>query len=90
MGSPRLTKANKQAISERLRAAREVAGYSMRKVADGTGVSPPAVAGWERGTVPDAEHRAALAELYEIDESVLFVEIESRLDAARELLRRPA
>ena len=27
MGSPRLTKANKQAISERLRAAREVAGY---------------------------------------------------------------
>jgi transcriptional regulator with XRE-family HTH domain len=87
MGSPRITKANKQAISARLEAARWLAEMSMREVARVIGVSPPAVAGWEHGVLPEPPHRAALAELYEIDEAILFAEVESRLTAARELLR---
>ena len=92
MGSPRLTKANKQAISEARSPGRPGGGRVLdaARSPTGPGCRPRRWPDGKRGTVPDAEHRAALAELYEIDESVLFVEIESRLDAARELLRRPA
>jgi transcriptional regulator with XRE-family HTH domain len=87
MASPRLSDDNKRAMGERLQAARWVAGLSGRSVAATLGVSPPAVAQWERGTLPGADHRAALAKLYDVDEAVLFAEYEAHLDAARALLR---
>jgi transcriptional regulator with XRE-family HTH domain len=87
MDSGLVTKANKLAMSERLQAARWLAGLSMRAVASTIGVSAPAVAGWEKGTLPESPHRAALAELYGVDEAILFAEVESQLNAARELLR---
>ncbi|HEY2304191.1 MAG TPA: helix-turn-helix domain-containing protein [Acidimicrobiales bacterium] len=67
----------------RLAAGRTEAGLTLQAVADRLGVSNSVVAAWERGSVPDDDRRAALADLYGIGEAVLFAEYESALAAVR-------
>jgi transcriptional regulator with XRE-family HTH domain len=70
-----------------MRAARELAGLTLAKVAAKCGVSITAVAQWERGAIPGDDLRALLAGLYGVDEAILFAEYEARMAANRELLR---
>jgi transcriptional regulator with XRE-family HTH domain len=82
----RLTPAQRAEAGRRMRAARELAGLSLTKVADDAGVSITAVVQWEHGATPAPELRAALAELYQLDEDQLFAEVAERMAANRALL----
>jgi transcriptional regulator with XRE-family HTH domain len=84
----RLTRDERASQGDRLKAARDVAGLTMRGVAYKLGVSVNAVTEYEHGSTPPAERRAILADLYGIDEEVLFCEWHARMDAARALLTR--
>lgn len=83
----RLEKTERSTMAERLRAARYVAGLTARAVADACDVNINSVIGWEHGSLPTAENRRKLAELYGVYESVLFAEVDARQAAAAALLR---
>jgi transcriptional regulator with XRE-family HTH domain len=51
-------------------------------------VSTNAVAQWERGSMPGADYRPLIAQLYGIDEDLLFAEVAERMAAHRALLTR--
>jgi transcriptional regulator with XRE-family HTH domain len=87
MGRERLTKEERAVLGERLRAARYLAGYTMRAVADSLGVHVQSVVQWEHGAVPAPDNRAKLAALYGVAEDTLFAEVAAYAAAARELLR---
>jgi len=78
------------ALGDRMRAARELGGFSLPKVAAEIGVSTNAVVQWENGSVPGDTLRPAIAVLYGVEEDILFHEYEARLAANRALLERPA
>ena len=84
----RLTRDERTAMGERLRAARDVSGLSLRQIADATGVSFTTVPEWEHGSLPRPDIRARLADLYDVDEDILFAEYESRVAAAKALIGR--
>jgi transcriptional regulator with XRE-family HTH domain len=73
-----------------MRAARELGGLSLPKVAQAVQVSTNAVVQWEHGSLPSDDLRSAVAELYGVDEQTLFAEYEARLAANRALLRPSA
>jgi transcriptional regulator with XRE-family HTH domain len=75
----RLDPAARQSMGARLKAARQLAGYTMRQIAEQRGVTPSAVLEWEHGSLPSDGHRAALAELYGVSEQLLFAELADRL-----------
>lgn len=83
----RLNRSEREAMAERLEAARYMAGLSIRGVAAELGVHTASVTQWESGSVPVPETRARLAELYGIEEDVLFPELAARRKAAEALLR---
>ncbi|HEY2300796.1 MAG TPA: helix-turn-helix transcriptional regulator [Acidimicrobiales bacterium] len=83
----RLNRDERTAMGDRLRAARHVADLTLRQVATATAVSVNAVDQWEHGALPGPELRAVLAELYGQPETVLFAEHETKMEAARALLR---
>lgn len=89
MGFDRLTKADREVMARRLKAARYTAGLTLRATADALEAHTASVTQWETGTVPVAETRTRLAELYGIDETVLFAEIEANRQAAEALLSTP-
>jgi transcriptional regulator with XRE-family HTH domain len=72
-------------MGDRVKAARVVAGLTQKQVADKMHRSRHAVIEWERGVLPDAETRDALALLYAADEAHLWQEEHSRLDGLRDL-----
>jgi transcriptional regulator with XRE-family HTH domain len=74
-------------MGQRLEAARYMAGYSVRGLADRLDVGKNSITAWERGTLPSAETRAKLAALYDITEDVLFAEVAAQRADAEELLR---
>lgn len=81
----RLSLNERVAMAERLAAARQISGLSLRDVASDLGLSPHAVHQWERGSLPTlAATRARLAELYGVPVERLFAEVESHLAAARD------
>ncbi|HEY2301811.1 MAG TPA: helix-turn-helix transcriptional regulator [Acidimicrobiales bacterium] len=84
----RLTPEERAALGDRLRMARDVARprLTVRAVAEHFDVSTNTVHHWEHGGLPSDEFRPAIAELYGVDESVLFAEYQDRVDAAREAL----
>lgn len=84
----RLTTVERTAMGERLRAARDLSGLSLRQIADAIGVSFSSVQEWERGSLPGAEIRSRLAELYAVDGDILFAEFEARVAAAKALIGR--
>ena len=83
----RLNEGERLTLGPRLRAARDLAGMTLRGVAAELGVSVNSVVQWEHGTLPVEDNRAKLAALYGRDEDVLFAEVAARMDAARALLR---
>jgi transcriptional regulator with XRE-family HTH domain len=83
----RLTAEQKTAQGDRLRMARNLARLTVRDVAGRFGVSLNTVHHWEHGGLPSDELRPLIAELYGVDERILFQEYEDRLEAARELLK---
>jgi transcriptional regulator with XRE-family HTH domain len=87
MENLRLTRAERATMGDRLRAARHVAGLTLREVADTAGVSVNAVEQWEHGSLPQPTLRAGLAQLYGQPEELLFAEHETKMEAARALLR---
>ena len=87
MASYRLTLQEKFAMGRRLQAGRWTTGLTLRQVGDAVGVSANTVTQWERGALPKAEYRAALAGLYGVAEADLFAEFEAGMDVARALLR---
>ncbi|HWC39643.1 MAG TPA: helix-turn-helix transcriptional regulator [Acidimicrobiales bacterium] len=83
----RLTPQERLAFGQRMRAARELAGLSMTKVADETGVAINAVTQWEKtGATPGIALRPVLAELYGVEEDLLFREYAAHMAANRKLL----
>lgn len=86
----RLTRAERVAFGDRMRAARELAGLSLPKVAAATNVSVNAVVQWEHGSTPNDAIRPVIAELYGVDEDVLFQELEAHMAANRALVHRTA
>ena len=87
MTSFRLTADERSALGDRLRMARNLANLTVRAVAGKFGVSTNTVHHWEHGGLPSDELRPQIAALYGVDEDVLFAEHESRVAAARALLR---
>jgi transcriptional regulator with XRE-family HTH domain len=87
MDSLRLTAVERERLAERLHAARQVAGKTIRGTAESLGVNVNSVIQWEHGSLPGPDNRAKLAALYGVDPAVLFAEYEARLDANRALLR---
>lgn len=83
----RLNQAERKTQGRRLQAARQLAQKTIRGAAEELGVNANSIVQWEHGTLPTPENRAKLAELYGLDETLLFAELEARLDAARALLR---
>lgn len=72
----RLSAAQRQALGERLKAHRELAGLYLHQVAEATGYTPRTVMNWERGYVPnELGTRVRLAELYGRPEPELFAEV---------------
>lgn len=61
-------------MAERLRAARGLAGLSVRVAAESLEVNVNSVVNWESGMLPHADNRAKLAALYGRDEDDLFAE----------------
>jgi transcriptional regulator with XRE-family HTH domain len=82
----RLNPAERKSQGERLAAARQVAGETIRSAAEAVGVNVNSVVQWEHGSLPTAENRAKLAALYGVAEATLFAEYEARLTAARALI----
>jgi transcriptional regulator with XRE-family HTH domain len=83
----RLTPKERVLFGNRMRAARELAGLSMNSVARSTGVAVNAVAQWEHGSTPNDALRPVLADLYEVEEDLLFRELAAHVAANRALLR---
>ncbi|HEY2300334.1 MAG TPA: helix-turn-helix transcriptional regulator [Acidimicrobiales bacterium] len=84
----RLTPDERTVMGERLHAARKLAGLTLREVAATAGVSTNTVDSWEHGSLPSLPAmRALLAELYGQPQEVLFAEHETKMEAARALLR---
>jgi transcriptional regulator with XRE-family HTH domain len=86
MSFDRLSKKDRAAMGRRLKAARQMSGKTIRGVAEELGAHVASITQWEAGSVPVAATRARLAELYGIDEKILFAEIEAKRQAAVELL----
>lgn len=83
----RLSKADRRAMGDRLKAARNLAGYSARSAALEVPCSTTSIVEWEAGRVlPRPETRARLAELYGVDEARLFAEELARVESMRELI----
>jgi transcriptional regulator with XRE-family HTH domain len=90
MSFDRLSKKDRAAMGRRLKAAREMSNKTIRGVAKELGVHMASVTQWESGSVPVLATRTRLAEVYGIDEKILFAEIEARRQAAMEMLTRSA
>jgi transcriptional regulator with XRE-family HTH domain len=82
-----LSKAERAAMAERLKAARYMCGLSIRGAAEALGVNKNSVGDWEHGVLPEPPTRAKLAALYGVDDAVLFAEVAAHEAAAAELLR---
>ena len=74
MPSLRLTASERLRLGERLARTRWALNLSQRSVGDALGVTGQAVANWERGSLPGAELRPAIADLYGVPEAELFAE----------------
>lgn len=83
----RLNQAERKSQGRRVQAARQLAQKTIRGAAEDLGVNANSIVQWEHGALPTPENRAKLAELYGVDEAILFAEYEARLDVARALLR---
>jgi transcriptional regulator with XRE-family HTH domain len=81
-----LTDQERSAMAQRLRAARELARLSIRLVASELSVNVKSVVNWESGMVPSPDNRAALVQLYGVEDGILFSELAAREAAARKLL----
>jgi transcriptional regulator with XRE-family HTH domain len=90
MDSLRLTPVERERLAERLHAARQVAGKTIRGTAEALGVNVNSVIQWEHGSLPGPDNRAKLAVFYGIDEDILFAEYVAHMDANRALIARPA
>lgn len=90
MSFEQLSKRERIVLAGRLKAARNLAGCTVRGVAASLGVNPNSVTQWEHGSVPGPDTRAKLAVLYAVDEDVLFAEVAARKAAAADKLRPPA
>lgn len=87
MTSDRLSASERNAMAERLKAARYVAGLTVRGLASALDVNVNSVTAWERGTLPGPENRAKLAARYGVDVDVLFAEVAAQHADAAALLR---
>jgi transcriptional regulator with XRE-family HTH domain len=86
MQTLRLSKAERDAMGERVRAARSVSGLTLRDVAADLGVSTNSVSQWEHGALPSPAKRAELAHLYDVAEARLFAEYFALVEEARAIL----
>jgi transcriptional regulator with XRE-family HTH domain len=82
----RLTKSERKAMAQRLKAARYLANMTVRGTADEMEVTPASITQWETGTVPVPESRARLAKIYGVSEDILFAEVLAHEAQARKLL----
>lgn len=81
-----LNRQERVAMGDRLRAARFVTGLTELETAGAVKASRNSVIAWEHGSLPGEVYRLALAELYGVDERLLFAEYYTKVDQARSLL----
>ena len=86
MHTYRLTSAERETMGDRVRAARCVAGLTIRDIGTDLGVTPNSVSQWEHGSLPGAIHRAKLAKLLGFPETKLFAEHHAMITKARALI----